>query len=117
MNDEKIHKTKTGTVAQPIVKEKLPSVFKLSAWIVDNEIMHGLESGKIHTYNQHTRAVLTFTEEPKKWGTLLSKIVGAMKDEGEIYFPPRMTDGFLIISQMPKRGHNDEGFWYVTVRR
>ena len=98
-------------------KKSLPSVFKQPAWIVDNEVMRGLETGRIHPHYQHQRAVLTFTEIPKKWGTLLSKVIEAMKDGREIYFPPRMTDGFYIVGAMPKSGYNSEGFWYIRVSR
>ncbi len=104
-------------VAQTKAKRKPPSVFKKNGWIVDNEMMHSLEDGKIQIHRQYPLAILTFTDEPKRWGTLLSKVIEAIKDGGEIYFLPTMTDKFLLVSAAPKRGFNEENFWYIKVSR
>lgn len=98
-------------------KRKPPSIFKQDAWIVDNEVMHSLEKGKVQIHRQYSLAVLTFTDEPKKWGTLLSKVIEAIRDGGEIYFSPAMTDKFLLVFATPKRGFNEENFWYIKVSR
>ena len=96
-------------------KGELPSVFEQNAWVVDDEMMHNLEDGKTQIHRQYPLAILTFTDQPKKWGTLLSKVVEAVKDRGDIYFPPTMADRFLLVSATPRRGFNAEGFWYIKV--
>lgn len=96
---------------------ELPSIFKPGVWVVDNEVMHSLEDGKLHSHHQHRIAVLTFTDQPKRWGTLLSKVIEAIKDGGEIYFSSEMTDYFLLVSASPRRGFNAEKFWYIRVAR
>lgn len=98
-------------------KKTYPSIFKKDAWLVDNEIKHKLEIGKIHCHRQYEVAILTFTEEPRggKWGTLLSKVVQAIKDDGEIYFPSRLSDKFLIIGSVPQKGQNAENFLHIKV--
>lgn len=90
-------------------QDELPSAFTKDAWIVDNEVMDALQAGKLRVYGQYAKAVVIFTKSPKKWGTILSKIVGAVKEGGEVLYPIWMAEKFLLLGRVGGESGTSEG--------
>ena len=93
----------------------LPSVFDLDGlWIVNDKVLKDLETGRVVVHRQHRHALISFSTSPKKWGTILSKILDGIKPGGMVFFPRELSGRFALVNKTPRKGENLEKLYYVV---